>query len=156
MAIQILDQRISLHNDSFGGTEPIDNLPILIGDIGLQVGAAIPLNTSDVRVSLSGTVGIALGAVSEPGPEPTVVSLTVERGGDGTAGTGVTILNQQFEVLQAGPFFPISVTASDFPPAAAVLAGEIRYTLFIASDGFFSLIVTGPVAFNGSAAAGTT
>ncbi|MBM7564843.1 hypothetical protein [Paenibacillus sacheonensis] len=155
MTIQFLDQRISIHNDGFGGTEPLDDLPILIGDIGLQVVAANPANTSNVRVLLTGTANVALsGSPEEPGP--TVVSLTVERGGDGTAGTGVMILNQQFEISAFSPFFPISVSAADFPPAAAVLAGEIRYVLFIASDGDVALILNGPVVFNGVAAAGTT
>ncbi|NBD24744.1 hypothetical protein [Paenibacillus glycinis] len=155
MAIQFLDQRLSMHNNGFGGEEPLSDLPLLIGDIGLQVVGAIPLNTSDVRVLLTGTAGIAF---SGPPPEegPTVVSLSVERGGDGTAGTGVTIWNQQFEIEQPGVLFPISVSAADFPPALDVLAGEIRYVLFIATDGFIDLILSGPAAFNGVAVAGTT
>ncbi|MFC4809812.1 hypothetical protein [Paenibacillus sp. GCM10023250] len=156
MAIQFLDQRISIHSDNFGGTQELSTLPLLIGDIGLQVGAANPANTSNVRVALTGTAVIDFVTVVEPPAEPTVVSLTVERGGDGTAGTGVTILNQQFEISALGPLFPISVTAADFPPAADVLAGQIRYTLFIASDGPIDLMLTGPAVFNGTAAAGAT
>ena len=156
MAIQFLDQRLSMHNNSFGGTEPLSDLPLLIGDIGLQVVGAVPLNASDVRVALTGTAGIAFAG---PPPEegPTVVSLSVERGGDeGTAGTGVTIWNEQFEIVQPGVLFPISVSAADFPPALDVLAGEIRYVLFIATDGFIDLVLSGPAVFNGVAVAGTT
>ncbi|QHW31394.1 hypothetical protein GZH47_11435 [Paenibacillus rhizovicinus] len=160
MSIQFLDSRISIHRDDFGGSQPLSTLPILVGDIGLQVLAAIPANTSNVRVSLSGTVVVDFAPPVEPTlelpPGPTVITVTVERGGDGTAGTGVTILNEQFNIRVFSALFPISVTAADFPPAADVLAQEIRYTMFVATDGFFDLILTGPAVFNGIAAAGTT
>ncbi|QHT59447.1 hypothetical protein GXP70_05315 [Paenibacillus lycopersici] len=160
MSNQFLDSRISIHSDDFGGTTPLSTLPLLVGDIGLQVLAANPLNTSNVRVSLTGTVVVDFAPGTEPTnelpPEPTVISVTVERGGDGTAGTGVMILNEQFNIRQYGTLFPISVTAADFPPAADVLAQQIRYTMFIARDGFFDFILIGPAVFNGIASAGTT
>ncbi|MBP3961981.1 hypothetical protein [Paenibacillus lignilyticus] len=160
MPNQFLDSRISIHRNDFGGDEPLDNLAILIGDIGLQVGAAVPLNTNNVRVSLTGTAVIDFAPSVEPTLElplePTVVSLFVERGGDGTPGTGVTILSEQFNIHFWSALFPISITAADFPPAADVLTGQIRYTLFIARDGFFDLVLIGPAVFNGIASAGST
>ncbi|SFS51424.1 hypothetical protein [Paenibacillus sp. BC26] len=159
MPIQFLDSRISVHSNDFGGSEPLDNLPILIGDIGLQVLGAIPLNTSNVRVALTGTAVIDFAPAVEPEEgilDPTVVTLTIERGGDGTAGTGVMILNQQFNIYRWSTLFPISVSAGDFPPAADVLGQQIRYTLFIATDGYFSLVLAGPAVFNGIASAGST
>ncbi|SDW80888.1 hypothetical protein [Paenibacillus sp. CF384] len=159
MPIQFLDSRISIHSNEFGGSDPLSDLPLLIGDIGLQVLAAIPLNTSNVRVALTGTAVIDFAPAVEPEEgilDPTVVTLTVERGGDGTAGTGVTILNEQFEIYRWSTLFPISVSAADFPPAADVLGHQIRYTLFIAVDGYFSLVLGGPAVFNGIASAGTT
>ncbi|WP_219837205.1 hypothetical protein [Paenibacillus sp. R14(2021)] len=88
--------------------------------------------------------------------DPTVVSLFVQRGGDGTLGTGTQILFQQFDVRLLSTLYPISITAADFPPAADVLTGQIRYSLFIATDGFIDFVVSGPAVFNGIAVAGST
>ncbi|REE80988.1 hypothetical protein A8990_12034 [Paenibacillus taihuensis] len=84
MAIQILDERISIHNNSFGGSEPLSTLLLLIGDIGLQVVAANPLNTNNVRVSLVGTANIDFAPPTAETPESGTISLFLERGGDGT------------------------------------------------------------------------
>ncbi|MCD1257998.1 hypothetical protein B5M42_003970 [Paenibacillus athensensis] len=153
MGIQFLDQRISIHRSDSDGTTVLSATPLFIGDLGLQVLAAIPAgNTSNVRVALDGTVGIG----TDTGIQATI-RLTVERNSNGTAGTGVVILTESFPTAGMTVIPPISVTAADFPPAAAVLAGQIRYTLFIAvhvAEGTITL--TGPVVFNGSASAGTT
>ncbi|WP_308635514.1 hypothetical protein [Paenibacillus silvisoli] len=159
MTIQFLDSRISIHSNDFGGSTPVTDLPLMVGDIGLQVVAANPLNTSNVRVSLSGTVFVDFAP--PPTGEPTVpvsqtIAISVERGGDGGAGTGVQILNQQFFIVPGHPLYPISVTAADFPPAADVLTGQIRYVMYVATDGGVDLVLAGPAVFNGLAAAGTT
>lgn len=156
MAIQFLDERISIHSNSFGGSEPLSTLLLLVGDIGLQVVAANPLNTNNVRVSLVGTVSISSAPPTAETPEPGTISLFLERGGDGTPGTGVTIWQEQFDIQPNASLFPISITAADFPPAADVLTGQIRYVLFIGADSPFSLVLDGPAVFNGSATAGTT
>ncbi|WP_116190248.1 hypothetical protein [Paenibacillus taihuensis] len=68
----------------------------------------------------------------------------------------MTIWQEQFDIQPNSSLFPISITATDFPPAAAVLTGQIRYSLFIGADSPFSLVLSGPAVFNGSASAGTT
>ncbi|WP_308635515.1 hypothetical protein [Paenibacillus silvisoli] len=155
MSIQFLDSRISIHSNQFGGSTPVTDLPLMVGDIGLQVVAANPANTSNVRVSLTGTVFVDFGA-AQLVPEPQVITVFVERGGDGGAGTGVQILVQQFDIAVGHPLYPISVTAADFPPAADVLAGQIRYVMYVATDGGIPLVLSGPAVFNGVASAGTT
>ncbi|ANE47726.1 hypothetical protein SY83_17170 [Paenibacillus swuensis] len=153
MAIQFLDERISVQNDTSSGTLVLPTpAPLLLGDIGLQVLAAIPTgNAADVRVALNGIVGLStdIGVID-------TVTLTVERNSTGEAGTGVTVLTEIFVTTGIAAFPPLSVSAGDFPPESDVLNGEIRYSLFIVVEGEGSLILTGPVVFNGSASAGTT
>ncbi|MBW7476183.1 hypothetical protein K0T92_15675 [Paenibacillus oenotherae] len=151
MSIVFLDERISIHSNNSNGTDPLSTTPLLIGDIGLQTGGAIHSgNAANVRIALEGTVGLTVDTEAEP-----VITLTIERNGSSTAGTGVLIHQQVFDTDFIRVFSPLSITAGDFPPAAAVLAGEIRYTLFISSTSD-AIILSGPVAFNGSASAGTT
>ncbi|WP_127534408.1 hypothetical protein [Paenibacillus kobensis] len=153
MAIQFLDERISVHRNNSTGAEVLSATPLLIGDIGLQTGAAVPAgNASLVRVALTGTVGV--GVVEEVAP---TVTLTIERNSNGTAGTGVVILTDTFNIGFSSSLPPFSVSGGDFPPAAAVTAGagEIRYSLFLSVD-TTGVVLTGPAVFNGSASAGTT
>ncbi|QJD86507.1 hypothetical protein [Cohnella herbarum] len=153
MSIQFLDERLSIHRSDSSGTEILTATPLFIGDIGLQVLAAIPAgNAANVRVALNGIVGIQtdIGVFA-------TINLTVERNSTGVAGTGVTILTESYSTEGVASFPPISVSAGDFPPASAVLAGQIRYTLFISvTDTESSLGLKGPVVFNGSASAGVT
>ncbi|WP_127534407.1 hypothetical protein [Paenibacillus kobensis] len=152
MANQFLDKRLSVHRNDSAGTDFLSTTPLLIGDIGLQTGAAVPTgNAANVRVALTGTVGILndVAVVDD-------ILLTVERNGNGTAGTGVVILTEAFNTNGAPIAAPFSITAGDFPPAAAVIAGEIRYSLFISATGTGTVPLRGPVVFNGSASAGTT
>ncbi|SEO56241.1 hypothetical protein [Paenibacillus sp. OV219] len=165
MAIQFLDMRLSVHSNESGGTTAFSSTPLLIGDIGLQTAGVSPFNVSTVRALLTGTASVA--KVFSPTSEEEVpdltarITITVERNGTGTAGTGTVILE---EVVQVGAaqttVAPLSVSVGDFPPAAAVQAGQIRYTMFISVDNplsiAFQYLLTGPAVFNGVATAGTT
>jgi len=152
MSIQFLDERISVNRSNSAGVVPLTTTPLFVGDIGLQVLAAIPTgNAANVRVALSGTVGIRMldtGIFVD-------VTITVERNSNGTPGTGVVVLTEALSTMGVGAFSPISVNAGDFPPAADVLAGQIRYTMFVQSSGD-GVVLRGPVVFNGSASAGVT
>lgn len=109
-------------------------------------------NAGNVRVALAGSVGLG----TDTGISATI-TLTIERNGTSAAGTGTLIYQQVFFTEAVSSFSPLSITTGEFPPAADVLAGQIRYTLFIAvavEEGVITL--TGPVGFNGSASAGTT
>lgn len=149
MPIVFVDQRISVHSSSTGGTTTITATPLFIGDIGLQTLAVA--NTSvagDVRVALTGTVGV-LGGVETLA----TITLTIERNGTGVAGTGTLIFTETFDTDGDVSLSPLSITTGDFPSIADVNAGQIRYTLFIASSEDITLL--GPVAFNGTVVAGT-
>jgi hypothetical protein len=84
------------------------------------------------------------------------MTLLIERDGSGTPGSGTIIYEQ---VVDPGNLsfnmLPISLTAGDFPPAAVVNQGLIRYTLYIVSPGENSLLLSGPVSFSGIAVAGS-
>ncbi|EFM12379.1 conserved hypothetical protein [Paenibacillus curdlanolyticus YK9] len=152
MTIQFLDGRLSVNRNDSSGTDGITDTPLLIGDIGLQTGAAALLgNEGDVRVALTGTVGIVVdGVVAE-------LTFTIERNGTSAPGSGVLILTEAFNTGGVNTIGPVSISAGDFPPAADVLAGEIRYTLFVSAtitEG--NIALSGPVVFNGTAFAGTT
>ncbi|OXM16280.1 hypothetical protein [Paenibacillus herberti] len=148
MAIQFLDQRVSTFLIDSSGAELIAGTPLLIGDIGLQVVAAQDVN--NVRVSLTGMAGIVANSELDA-----IITLTVEKNGTDTFGAGTVVFQEDFETSFVPSFSPLVVVAGDFPTAAEVLAGQIRYTLFAsASAGAF--LVSGPVTFNGSASSGTT
>ncbi|MBB6730839.1 hypothetical protein [Cohnella zeiphila] len=152
MAIQILDERISIA--STNNSKPLGQLsptPALIGDIGLQVGAAIPTgNTGSVRVALAGIVNLTYDLVVNSD-----ITITVERNSNGTAGTGVVIYTQAYST-GGETIPPLSIIAGDFPPIDAVLSGQIRYSMFISSPDSGVIFYDGPIVFNGSASAGTT
>lgn len=153
MAIQFLDERLSIHRNNSAGAEPISTTPLLIGDIGLQTVAAAPAgNAGLVRVALTGTIGIVLGTEVSA-----TVTVTIERNGNGTAGTGTVIYTDSFLVGSSGVDIPpFSVTAGDFPPAGVVVVGQIRYSLFLSADEDTGVSLMGPAVFNGSASAGTS
>ncbi|SDT51759.1 hypothetical protein SAMN05444162_4721 [Paenibacillaceae bacterium GAS479] len=148
MAIQFLDQRVSTFLIDSSGAELIAATPLLIGDIGLQVVAAQDVN--NVLVSLTGMAGIVGNLELDA-----IITLTVEKNGTDTLGSGTVVFQEDFETSFVPAFSPLVVVAGDSPTAAEVLAGQIRYTLFAsASEGAF--LVSGPVTFNGVASAGTT
>lgn len=150
MANVFIDERISIYSNVNTGTTILSATPLLIGDVGLQTAAvANTANAESVRVALDGTVNIS-GDVELFA----TITLTIERNGTGTPGTGTLIYTEVFETSGQASISPLSITTGDFPPVAAVNAGQIRYTLFVASTG--AAVLSGPVGFNGSAAAGTT
>ncbi|GMK41459.1 hypothetical protein PCCS19_45150 [Paenibacillus sp. CCS19] len=154
MAIQFLDERLSVHRNNSTGAEPIGATPLLIGDIGLQTVAAAPAgNAGLVRIALTGIVGIALVDAEIL----TTITVTIERNGTGTAGTGTVIYTDSFIPPNTGfDIPPFSVSAGDFPPINIVVAGQIRYRLFISAGADSVFTLRGPAVFNGSASAGTS
>ena len=157
MPIQLLDMRLSVHMPMRASdSEPIDiSELLLIGDIGLQTIPALgTVNVTDVRVWLSGTVSLLRPATTEAAPSS--MTLLIERDGSGTPGSGTIIYEQLVDPGDLSfNMFPISLTAGDFPPAAVVNQGWIRYTLYIVSPGENSLLLSGPVSFSGIAVAGS-
>ncbi|MDF2923957.1 MAG: daunorubicin resistance protein DrrC [Paenibacillaceae bacterium] len=150
MPIVFLDERISIHSNINTGTTLVDTTALLIGDIGLQTfSVANTPNAADVRIALAGTVNL-LGEVELF----TTITLTIERNSTGIAGTGTLIYTEVYETDGSDSLSPLSITTGDFPPAVAVNAGQIRYSLFVSST--LEITMNGPVGFNGSAVAGTT
>lgn len=165
MANQFLDMRLSVHSNNSLGITDLSSTPMLIGDIGLQTAGVSPFNVSNVRTLLTGTVSVA--KVFSPDTEEEIpdlsatITITIERNGTGTAGTGTLILEEVVPVSAAQTTIaPLSISIGDFPPAAAVAAGQIRYTMFISVSNplsnLFSFLLAGPAVFNGVASAGTT
>ncbi|SDT51744.1 hypothetical protein SAMN05444162_4720 [Paenibacillaceae bacterium GAS479] len=152
MAIQFLDQRLSTFLIDSSGSGSISDTPTLIGDIGLQVVAAqlVPEHLTSVRVSLTGMAGI----ITNPEADASI-TLCIEKNGTNTLGSGTVIFREDFDTNFIPAFSPLAVIAGDFPTAAEVSAGQIRYTLFASSTGV-PLTLNGPVTFNGSASTGTT
>lgn len=158
MTTQFLDVRVSVHNNGVTGTSLINTTPILVGDIGLQTLGAV--NTTDARIMLVGTVGIQLQAEEETF-DNNVIMFRIERNGTAAYGAGTTILIENLAVTIGGGstlVLPFTVSGGDFPSSATVLAGQIRYTLFVflqnppAAGATYTLV--GPVVFNGVAASG--
>ncbi|REE67691.1 hypothetical protein A8990_14152 [Paenibacillus taihuensis] len=93
-------------------------------------------------------------------PGTTIITITIERGGTDVAGTGMVILEEVVDVAALLlTIAPLSVSAGDFPPAAVAATGQVRYTMFISVNNplySYRFFLSGPVVFNGIAAAGTT
>ncbi|MFC4775994.1 hypothetical protein ACFO9Q_04270 [Paenibacillus sp. GCM10023252] len=164
MAIQFIDMRLSLQNNegdlTFVGIAPTPT-PLMIGDIGLQTVSVVgTANQSNVRVWLSGTVGLRFATTSGEPPPSSVVTFIVSRNSDGGDPASGTIILTEVINTTTYPFnVPVSITSSDFPPSNEVEAGEIRYSLYVQIDAVVegtTALLTGPTAFNGMAAAGTT
>ncbi|TVX92074.1 hypothetical protein [Paenibacillus agilis] len=148
MAFQVLDLRLSQFSNTNTGLIDITDTPILIGDIGLiTTAAAGTAQAGDVRVWLSGTVGVSTGG------EPPDIQFVIERNGADTFGSGTVIYTS---TVNPNDFTnsAFSITAADFPPATDVNTNQIRYTLFVSSSPASGNEITGPVAFNGIAAVG--
>lgn len=173
MAVQFLDMMVSEQLDSPSGTTVITTTPLLIGDLGVSTAIVVGTPNQDkVRVGLSGTVGILFTPhkrhkkkhkdddkkkhKDDDHHREANVILTIERGGNGTFGSGTIIYQEEYRPVQNhSSLIPVSVTTIDFPPAAAVGAALVRYTLFVAVDApSESFILTGPIAIYGVAVAG--
>ncbi|MFT9847110.1 hypothetical protein [Aneurinibacillus sp. REN35] len=117
MTIQFLDMRTSQD----GGGALVAATSRLIGDIGLQTAGVSAANAGSVRVQLWGYAKVAQTAAGD------TVTVTIQRNGAtifSTTLTARTALEQNY----------IAIDPADFPPAAAVLAGQIRYTMTIVSS----------------------
>lgn len=148
MPVQLLDSRLSLHNIYNSGTRIVTATAAFIGDIGLQTLAVVGTpNQENVRVQLSGTIGVSADA-------PSIVYIYVVRGITGTIRFGTIVFNSRVD-LSAGTTL-LSFTAGDFPAANIVTAGQIRYTMHISSTLENPVTLVGPVSFNGSAYAGSS
>ncbi|AZN39844.1 hypothetical protein [Paenibacillus albus] len=166
LANQLLDMRLSVHSNTSGGDTELTNTPLLIGDIGLQTAGVASINASNARVLLTGTVSVAkfydpdVVVLTEEAILASFITITIERGGTEIAGSGTVIWEEIVAVgLAELTIAPLSINAGDFPPAASVLTGQIRYTMFISVDNpFYSyrFELSGPAVLNGIAAAGTT
>ncbi|QJD84009.1 hypothetical protein [Cohnella herbarum] len=157
MPTQFLDLRLSEHNSGIGNvSQPLNVVPQLIGDLGIQtLGAVGTPNENDVRVSLTGSLTVYKFLDT---PDDTDITVVIERNGNGTINSGTAIYES---TVRPGPVqgtaFTISITASDFPNAAIVTNGQIRYSLFVYStlevgnDG----VLLYAAVFNGVAMAGS-
>ncbi|SDT51713.1 hypothetical protein SAMN05444162_4718 [Paenibacillaceae bacterium GAS479] len=152
MAIVFLDERLSTLQTDSNGTDLITSTPLLIGDIGLQVVAAqlVPEHINSVIVSLVGMVGVvAIEGININ------ITISIERNGADTFGSGTVIFQQVFNSQGISAYGAFPIVAGDFPPAEAVLAGQIRYTMFVSVSNTTQTLA-GPVTFNGIASTGTT
>ncbi|OXM83895.1 hypothetical protein [Paenibacillus rigui] len=137
MPTQFLDQRISVISQ--GATVPILATPVLIGDIGLQTVGVLAQNVGNVRVELNAMIiltGLTAGTYRVQIAREGTPLFTADY-----AGTNLANVN------------PPSYTVTDFPPAANVLTGQIRYTLTIQLTGGTGGTVQGSF-FGGSVVAG--
>ena len=149
MPTQFLDTRTSQASNTNTGTTVLPvatSVPLLLGDIGLQV--VTSTSPDDIRVALWGTIGVTAATIS-------AMNITIERNGTSVSGTGTIIYNALVEVpvTTVGSTL-VSFHAADFHPPFP-LDGQIRYTMFAIDAAAGSITVTGPVAFSGTAASGT-
>lgn len=147
MSIQFLDSRTSEFSNTNTGTGILPTTPsLLLGDIGLQVGAVLSTpNATDVRVELAGTIGLK-------GVAGNTVTITIERGGTGVSGSGALIYTATVDLYTGNNL--ISFNAADFKPTVP-LSGELRYSMYAIDSGEGpDITITGPVVFNGVAQAG--
>ncbi|MFC5702149.1 hypothetical protein ACFPVX_12680 [Cohnella faecalis] len=171
MAIQFLDMMVSQQLDSPSGTTVLTTVPLLIGDLGVSTSLVVGTPNQDkVRVGLSGTVGILHNAKDKHDKDKhkdkkkdkhdhdshASVLFTIERGGNGTFGSGTVIYQEEYRpVKKHTSLIPVSITTTDFPPSAAAAQSLIRYTLYVALDvPSEAFILTGPIAIYGVAVAG--
>lgn len=126
------------------------------GTIGLQTAGVLPENAGDIRVTLMGSVQLSIALLTALGS----VTIRVERGGNGTRGSGTVVYqtSKSYLIGAAIPSDTISFVANDFhPPNPA--SGELRYDVYVTETGL-DLLATLPVSneavtFYGSASAGT-
>ncbi|SDT33400.1 hypothetical protein SAMN05444162_3863 [Paenibacillaceae bacterium GAS479] len=159
MAEQFVDLRLSQALNSTGdGVEVYDTQFLLIGDIGLQtVSVANTPLAESVKVMLNGTVTFFQNL--DESNSNARVTLLIEKNGADTFGSGTFVYEELVQpgLVEVDVLFPAVINCADLPTADEVNAGQIRYTLFITSDTpQFSdnVLLSGPVTFNGVAAAG--
>ncbi|WP_151735955.1 hypothetical protein [Paenibacillus tengchongensis] len=148
MAIQFLDMRIAQTSTSDLPGLPLaaGAAPYTFGDIGLQTVQAAPGNTGLVRVTLNAFVRMAVGPSTGMGTDDVILSIYRN-------GTLIFASSYPGDLTAAGTAYELAgVTAVDYPPAAAVLGGQIQYTAVLTT---FRNVTLGARSFSGFAVAGT-
>ncbi|WP_438491674.1 hypothetical protein [Paenibacillus sp. IHBB 3054] len=148
MSIQFLDMRIA--QDSTSDTPALglssSSFPYTFGDIGLQTTSVSPENVGLVRVTLNAYARLTLSASSSSTVVPNA-TFTILRNGTPIFSTVYQKPTTQFETI----YEMSGLTAVDYPPAADVLSGQIRYTIYVVTNYGITL---GARCFSGSAVAG--
>ncbi|MNN88406.1 hypothetical protein D3C81_2060880 [compost metagenome] len=100
-----------------------------------------------MRVTLNAYARLTIGGPS--GPMTDDVTFIVSRNG-----TQIFSTTYPGTLTAADPNFELAgITVADFPPASAVLTGQIRYTIAVVTTRFVTL---GARSFSGIAVAGNT
>ncbi|OXM16331.1 hypothetical protein CGZ75_06500 [Paenibacillus herberti] len=86
--------------------------------------------------------------------ESAIINITVERNGADTPGSGTVVFAYTLETEDVAFYSPITISAGDSPPTADVMAGQIRYTIYISAFNTETTVLAGPVTFNGLALPG--
>ncbi|MFC8559676.1 hypothetical protein [Peribacillus frigoritolerans] len=143
MPIQFLDQRISVIPQGAAIPIPVAPASLLVGDIGLQTVGVLPGNASNVRVELNAMIIVdSLLAAGE---------YTIQISREGTP-----IFTAIYSGTDLESVNPPAYTVTDFPPAAQVLTGQVRYTFSIVQTAGVATGIVQGAFFGGSAAAGNS
>lgn len=150
MSIQFLDMRISQDSttDLPGVSLSSSSIGYTFGDIGLQTTGIASENVNLVRVTLNAYARITLAASSNPSIVPNV-TFTIVRNNTtifSTVYQKPASQSQTEETYEMG-----GLTAVDYPPAADVLTGQIRYQIYVTTNYGVTL---GARCFSGTAVAG--
>ncbi|KWX79656.1 hypothetical protein AMQ84_05950 [Paenibacillus riograndensis] len=150
MGIQFLDMRISRDSaaDQPGVSLSSSSFPYIFGDIGLQTGGIAPGNASLVRVTLNAYARLTMAISSNPAIVPDA-TFTIFRN---SAQIFTTVYQKPASQAMTELTYEMAgITAVDFPPAADVLAGQIRYIISVTTNYGVTL---GARSFSGIAVAG--
>lgn len=150
MSVQFLDMRISQDSttDLPGVSLSSSSFAYVFGDIGLQTSNVTPENVNLVRVTLNAYARIQLATSSNPTIIP-AVTFTIKRNNTvifSTVYQKPASQSQTEDTYEMG-----GLTAVDYPPAADVLTGQIRYLIYVTTNYGVTL---GARSFSGTAVAG--
>lgn len=124
------------------------SLPYTFGDIGLQTAGVLPANADAVRVTLNAYVRLEMSVSANPTITPNA-TITIRRNNT----IIFTTVYQKAENETDITYELAGITAVDYPPAAAVLGGQIRYTISVSTNYGVTL---GARSFSGIAVAGNS
>ncbi|MFC5651169.1 hypothetical protein ACFPYJ_19065 [Paenibacillus solisilvae] len=143
MTIQFLDLRISSQDNSDAAPVaiPLAAAPLVFGDIGLQTSGVLAANQGLVRVLLTGYAKVVVS------PQFGLLTLQIIRNDEATP-----IFSTTFGAADNLDNEGWGFSAVDFPSAALVTTGQIRYRVQIFAAAAGSTI--GARNFSGTAAAG--
>lgn len=149
MVVQFLDFRSSLTLEDNSGRIRLTRDPLLLGDIGLQVVPVVGTpDQDDVRIGLWATLGVRSRREG-------AITVYIQRGGNEIFESGQIVFTAVNNLTGDTGIEVFTVSTGDFPSAADVASGQIRYTMFASYSGKRShAILTGPVTFTGSAQTG--